>query len=197
MNSSESLLIRLSAGGLSERSIATAAALGHSGALATGIPSLELDQHYRTSIEQIALPLSDKQCIDFCCEAATRTLPMWEARFPNDARPTNAVVACQAWIADRVVADFDHLSNEAQQAIIDADYPGFTDDVDPELCRAMAAAESASHASICIDAFLQNEDHDEICEIVGWVARATAKAARDRDAERQWMATRLVALLLG
>jgi hypothetical protein len=156
-----------------------------------------LSEHYRTRIEQVASLLSERECVTFGLECALRALAVWEATFPDDRRPREAVEAVQAWLQDSDYrADFDGLCRAAEQSHIDVDYPELTEAVDPPLVAAMEATGACSHAAIAVQSILEDQGHEELAQAVGWIARFAVKASHDRRAESDRQRSRLIAMLL-
>src|SRR5262249_26333632 len=154
-----------------------AAALGSEPAIATGVTPAVLSDHYRTRVEQVAALLSERQCVVFALECALRALLIWEAMFPTDLRPRQAVEATQAWLRDSGYrADFDALCHAAEQSHVDVDYPELTEDVDPPLCAAMEATSACSHAAAMVQTILADQGREKLAHVVGWVARFALKA---------------------
>ncbi len=179
-----------------QRRLAIAAALGSKASITTGIKPATLNDHYRTRIEEIAINLTARQCIEFSFECSLRAVTVWEVKVPMDPRPRQAVEAVRAWLAGDRNMDFQNLCDAAARAGFDVDYPELTEDIDADLVAAMEAASTCSHLALAVHSHTSHEGQEELCAITAWIARGAVKSAIDRAQETQRQSSSLILKLL-
>ena len=78
--------------------------------------------------------MTPQKWVIWACDCAERALPVFEARYPDDARPRQALDAARAWVTNPTKAN--------RQATYDAAYAA-----DAAAYAAHAAADAAAHAA--------------------------------------------------
>jgi hypothetical protein len=119
------------------------------------------------------------------CDCAERVLPVWDAKYPNDRRPHDAVAAARNWVGNPCEETRQAVAYAAARAAADAACAA----ADAAAYTAADAADAAAYAACATydaarAAYAAN------------AARAAADAARSAyDAERDWQVNRLKELL--
>ncbi|MHC2069046.1 hypothetical protein ACYFX5_16370 [Bremerella sp. T1] len=196
MNSEKTILDKVNSGELGRIHVSAAASLGHAAALSTGIEPMILDSHFRTRIERVSELLTDQQCLQVAHNMASRTLKIWREICPGDERIGQVFDAGAKWMNDREPVDFRSLSTLASDISHELDYPELTEDVDPERCRAMHAADSIGHFVLAIHVVTQSDETFKLPEIIGWIARFHCRASLDPQREQQRLQEELASQLL-
>ncbi len=110
--------------------------------------------------------LTKEQCVRFAIDCAERALPIFEAEYPKDKRPREAIEAAKAWLVDPSI-DTTTASMAADDAAAKAAY------ADAAAYAANAAAYAAYAAYAAANA-----------AYAAYAARA-ARASKDKEVERE------------
>jgi hypothetical protein len=189
-------------GRLSQERIQFAAGLAHNGACATELGRTQMPQHHRSMIMQVVNALAHPEAVSFGLDCAVRAIQRWEALFPRDRRPREAIELTRLWLLDKASADeLAFAAKRASDAARGADDPDKVPD-DRELTAAIQAADSASHAALAAEngaryALGQEMSIGGIEDCVGFAASFAVKAATDAVNEIKWQTEQLVCYLLG
>jgi hypothetical protein len=178
-----------------------AAALGHAGAVATGVRSEPLPEHYRSRIERAVTCLEDREGVGFALDCALRVVEICVDGMPEDGRPRTAIDVTRRWLLDAATLDDVAMAaKNASEAAIEADDPDRVP-ADAKLTAAINAANSASHAALSAEyaaklALGQDPGVGGVNDCVAWAAGFAAKAAKDPEAERKYQMQALTNYLL-
>ena len=151
---------------------------------------------YQEQVEEAVCLMDQRAAVSFASDCIERALFAWEVIRPRDVRPRVAARATVQWL--RGAADTETIAQAgeaASNAAAEADYPELVEDTNPELARAIHAANAASHAALAAECAARGDDED-LPNAVACAADLAARAANDPQAERAWQIARLTQLLL-